>query len=90
MTLLDFIALALFAWYASYVLIKTSGPFDVFTRVRKITTMGGLLACQYCLIVWMALLGYVILVSPVAPIAYVSAAAGAGMLAHRWTGGDHV
>lgn len=90
MTPLDLLILALFAWYGSYVLIKTSGPFDVFARLRSITTIGGLLACIYCLAPWIALLGYLILFhTPLAPIVYVGAIAGGAMILHRYTGGDY-
>lgn len=88
MTPLDLILCALFAWYVSYVLIKTDGPFSLFARLRSLTTIGGLLTCQYCLIVWIALLGYVLLQTPFVPIVYVGAIAGLGMILHRYTGGD--
>ena len=87
---LDLLILALFAWYVSYVLVKTDGPFKLFARLRAVTTFGGLLECQYCLILWIALLGYVLISSPFVPIVSIGAGAGAGMLAHRYTGGDHL
>lgn len=92
MTPLDLILLALFAWYTSYVLIRTSGPFGLFARVRGVTTVGGLLECQYCLVVWMAALGYLVMGKPLVPemAVWIGAAAGLGMLGHRWTGGDHI
>lgn len=88
MTPLELILVALFAWYLSYVLIRTHGPFGVFARVRVITTAGGLLTCQWCLIVWIAALGYGLLMTALAPLVYIGAAAGLGMLGHRYTGGD--
>lgn len=91
MTPLDLISLSLFAWYTAYVLIKTGGPFRVFARLRGVTTFGGLLECLYCLSVWTALLGYLILYhTPFAPIVYVAAIAGLAMMGHRFTGGDHL
>ncbi len=92
MTPLDLIVLSAFAWYTAYVLINTSGPFGVFARLRSVMTVGGLLQCIWCLIVWLALVGYLLLGKPVEPqmIDSVGAAAGVGMLAHRYTGGDHV
>lgn len=92
MTPFDLILIALFAWYTSYILIRTSGPFSLFARVRSVTTIGGLLECIWCLIAWMALLAYLLLGKPLAPemIVHIGAAAGLGMLGHRWTGGDHV
>lgn len=92
MTPFELVVTGLFAWYVSYVLIRTSGPFKMFVRLRSVTTIGGLLECMYCLVVWIAALGYFILGKPAIPemIVYVVAAAGFGMILHRWTGGDHV
>ncbi len=91
MTSLDLISLSLFAWYTAYVLIKTDGPFKVFARLRGATTIGGLLLCVYCLSVWTALLGYLILYhTPFAPLVSVGAIAGGAMILHRFTGGDHL
>jgi hypothetical protein len=90
MTILDLLILALFAWYVSYVLIKTAGPFNLFARLRAVTTMGGLLTCQWCLILWVGLAAYLLYVyTPLREVVYVGAIAGAGMMGHRWTGGDH-
>lgn len=88
MTPLDLLVLALFAWYLAYVLIKTSGPFKIFERVRHVTTIGGVLECLWCLILWTAVLGYLLIHSPFAPMVYIGGAAGLGMIGHRYTGGD--
>lgn len=91
MTPLELLILVLFAWYVAYVLVKTSGPFKIFERLRAVTTIGGLLECIYCLILWTALVGYLILYhTPFAPIVYVGAIGGGGMILHRYTGGDHL
>jgi hypothetical protein len=91
MTLVNLLTLALFSWYVAYVLVKTSGPFNMFGRLRAATTLGGLLECVYCLVVWVAAVGYLLLyVTPFAPVVYIGAVAGAAMLAHRYTGGDHL
>lgn len=89
MTPLDLLVLSLFAWYVAYVLIKTSGPFKVFERLRRVTTFGGLLGCIWCLILWTSVLAYILLHSPFAPAVYIGAAAGLGMMGHRYTGGEH-
>jgi uncharacterized membrane protein HdeD (DUF308 family) len=89
MTLVNLLILALFAWYAAYVLVKTSGPFSVFARLRARTTLGGLLECVYCAALWTALAGYLLYVTPFAPVVYIGAVAGAAMILHRYTGGDH-
>lgn len=91
MTPFDLITIALFAWYTAYVLIKTSGPFGVFARVRSVTTVGGLLSCLWCLILWTSIAGYLLLGKPVEPqmIVPIGAAAGLGMLAHKYVGWDY-
>lgn len=89
MTLLELLILALFSWYVAYVLVKTSGPFKLFERLRAVTTFGGLLECVYCLVVWVAIAGYLLFyLTPLTPIVYIGAISGAAMLAHRYTGGD--
>jgi hypothetical protein len=87
-TALELLILALFTWRLAYLLVKESGPFNVMGRLRARTTIGGLLECVYCASVWTALLGYVLLSTPLVPIVYVCAASGLAMLAHRYTGGD--
>lgn len=88
MTPIDLLVLSLFAWYLAYVLIKTHGPFGVFARLRNVTTLGGLLTCIWCLILWTAALGYVLTQTPLIPLVYIGGAAGLGMIGHRYTGGD--
>lgn len=91
MTPLDLLVLSLFSWYAAYCLVKTDGPFKVFSRLRGVTTIGGLLLCVYCLVVWAALIGYLILYhTAFDPIVHVGAIAGGAMIMHRYTGGDHL
>jgi hypothetical protein len=90
MTPLNLLTLALFAWYVAYVLVKTSGPFKAFARLRAVTTLGGLLECIWCLVLWTALLGYILLDTPLVHVVYVGAIAGLAMIGHRYTGGDHI
>lgn len=86
MTPLDLLTLTLFTWYASYVLVKTDGPFNLFKKLRARVTFGGLLECIICLSVWIAALGYVLLQSPYAALAYIGAIAGGALWGHRYTG----
>ena len=85
MTPPDLLTLCLFTWYTSYVLVKTSGPFDIFAKLRARVTFGGLLECIICLSVWIAALGYVLLQSPYAMIVYIGAAAGGALWGHKYT-----
>lgn len=86
MDALNLLILALFAWRLAYMLVKEAGPFDIFTRLRAVTTLGDLLICVNCLSVWTALLGYVLLTTPLAPIVYVGAASGLALWGHKYTG----
>lgn len=88
MTSFELILLALFAWRVAYMLVKEEGPFQVFARLRALTTLGGLLTCIYCTSVWSALLGYLLISTPLAPVVYVLAVSGLALMAHRYTGGD--
>lgn len=91
MTPLDLLILALFAWYTAYVLVKTSGPFKVFERLRTLTRSFGVLECMYCTILWTAVIGYRLIFGfpmPTIAIVHIGAIAGLGMLGHRYTGGD--
>lgn len=55
MHLFDFTLIVLAAWRLAYMLVQESGPFKVFSRLRDLTTIGGLLECMYCCSVWTAL-----------------------------------
>lgn len=85
---LDLLSLALGAWFLSYCIVKTDGPKAVFVFLRA-HDFTKLTHCLYCLIFWVALTFYGLLTTPAAFVVYVCAAAGGGMLAYRYTGGDH-
>lgn len=87
---LDLLVLSLFAWYAAYCLVKTDGPFKVFSRLRGMTTLGGLLTCPWCLVVWIAMIGYIIYYhTPLQAIIYIGAVSGGAMFIHKHTGSDY-
>lgn len=87
--MLDLLLLSLASWYVTHVLVTTSGPREVFTRLRARYPLGGLLLCEYCLIIWVAIAWYIVMRSPAHDAIYPFAAAGAGMLLYRQTGGQH-
>ena len=89
MTPNDLLILALFTWRLAYLLVKESGPFNLMGRLRARTTIGGMLDCLYCCSIWAALIGYVLLSTPLVPIVYVGAASGLALLLHRYTGGEY-
>lgn len=87
MTWLRLVVLSLAVWRLSYMIAREHGAFGMFSKLRSITTLGGLLDCPKCLSVWMAFGLY--LLDPYTPhIANLFALSGLALLAHRYTGGD--
>lgn len=70
-------------WYVAYAVTSTHGPFGVFDRVRKVTTLGGLLECPVCLAPWVAL---ILLIAPYGIVIQALAIAGLAMLLHSASG----
>ena len=87
---LDLLMLALATFYASYVVVNTKGPFDVFLAAREKLPHGGLLTCIYCVALWIGLLLYCLTFTRLAPVVTVLAGVGGAMFIYRWTGGSHV
>ena len=79
----DLLIIALATWYIAYAVTSTHGPFNVFERARKVTTLGGLLTCPVCLAFWAAL---VLLLVPMGIVVQALAVAGAAMLLHGVAG----
>lgn len=81
--MLDLLIVAFASWYLAYAVTSTHGPFNVFERIRKVTTLGGLLTCPICLAFWAAL---VLLIAPMGVVTQALACAGAAMILHGWSG----
>lgn len=81
--MLDLLIVVFASWYVAYTVTSTHGPFMVFERIRKVTTLGGLLTCPVCLAFWAAL---VLLIAPMGIVTQALAAAGAAMILHGWSG----
>lgn len=81
--MLDLLIVAFASWYLAYAVTSTHGPFNVFERIRKVTTLGGLLTCPICLAFWAAL---VLLIAPMGIVTQALAAAGFAMILHSWSG----
>ena len=79
----DVLLIALATWYIAYAVTSTHGPFSVFDRIRKVTTIGGLLTCPVRLAFWAAL---VLLLVPMGIVVQALAVAGAAMLLHGFAG----
>lgn len=74
----------------AYLLTREDAPFKLMARLRAKTTLGGLLSCPQCAAFWCAILCYVLINTPFAPIVYVFAIRGGMQFLYRYTGGDHV
>ena len=91
----DLLTLSLAIWYSAYVMVKLSGPFNVFGWLRlkldstKEGSAGELINCIYCTSWWVAVVWLVIWYTPLQPLAYPFALAGAALLLRRHTGGFH-
>lgn len=85
---LDILLWFLSTFYLSHAITNTSGPFQAFSWARTHIPHGGLLSCIVCIAPYIAallLLSYQF----TSIIIYICAAAGASVLAYRWTGGAH-
>lgn len=93
MTPIDFIIIALATLYLAHAVVNTHGPFHAFERLRNWrggTWHGGLLSCTTCAAVWLALLMYALLTTPLAPVVYICAAAGGAVAITAYSGVAHL
>lgn len=79
----DLLIVVFAAWYVSYAVSSTHGPFAIFERIRNVTTIGGLLTCPVCLSFWAAL---ILLLLPMGVVTMALGAAGLAMILHGWSG----
>lgn len=87
---IDLLILSLATFSMAYLLVREDAPFKIMARIRARTTVGGLLSCIHCSAFWCAILCYVLLSTPFAPIVYVFAVRGGMQVMWRYTGGDMV
>ena len=83
----DFLLVSLASWYLAYVIAQLDGPFAVFTWLKA---KGKLFTCIYCLAIWIAVIWYLVYLSPARALVYPFALAGGALVIHRWSGGFHV
>jgi hypothetical protein len=78
-------------WRLTALIAYESGPFGMFTGLRRLlvkTGLGNLAACFYCLSVWMSLLALLVFpLSPATPLV-VLGVAGAVAIIERALSGD--
>ena len=89
----DLIIIALATLYLAHAFVNTHGPFHAFERLRNWRDgrwHGGLLSCTTCAAIWIAALMYVLLPTPLAPVVYISAAAGGAVALTAYSGVAHL
>lgn len=89
LSLLDLLILALATWRLAYLLVRETGPFGLFTRLRARTTLGGVLNCTYCMSIWTAALMAALWLTPLQPIVWALAVSGAALMLASYTGVNH-
>ena len=90
---LDLLILSLATWRMARLLTQEAGPFALIARLRaRVSGDNGeaLMTCIYCMSVWAAAGAFALWHFEVPYILEVSAIAGAAMLLHRHTGGNHL
>lgn len=87
---IDLLILSLATFSMAYLLVKEDAPFKLMARLRAVSTFGGALSCIMCAAFWCAILCYVLLSTPLAPLVYVFAIRGGMQVMYRYTGGEHV
>lgn len=86
MNLTDWLYYAAAAWFLTYAVTKTHGPFGVFEGLRRWLPLGGLTSCIICLMVWVALALRLLGASVVVD---ACAIAGVALWLHSFTGWRH-
>lgn len=76
MPLPDLLILALASTYWAFVIPRKAGPYRLFERLRERTTLGGLLLCPPCLVLWVAVVFWLLWQTDASPLVLISAIAG--------------
>lgn len=82
----DWLVIALGAWYVAYMMTSTYGPFDLFIRIRRRISLGGLTQCIVCLVVWAAAVLLVLYATSLRPVVIAFSLAGGALMLASWTG----
>lgn len=80
---MDFLILTGATWYLAYALTSTEGAFKMFSRLRAVTTFGGMLDCIVCTSFWIGIIAALLLNYP---LIWGIGAAGFACLLHSYTG----
>lgn len=83
---LDLFIIAAASWRLAYMLVNEAGPFQMFARLRRWSTFGGLLECIYCTSVWTAAIVWLIYLTIFRPVTFILAASMIGLAVSSYTG----
>lgn len=86
---LDLLILALACWRLAYLLTREAAPFNVMTRIRARTTLGGMLDCLMCASVWAAALVLLLWYTALQPLVWIAAISGAALMLASFSGANH-
>lgn len=89
LTATDLLIIALATWRLSYFITSEIGPFGVAAWVRKVAPLGGLTTCLKCASFWTALACFLLWLTPLQPLVWVLAAAGAALMLASYSGVSH-
>ncbi len=93
MTPVDLLILSLATWRAARLLTQEAGPFALIAKFRGRVSGDNdeaLMTCIYCMSIWAAAAAFALWRFDVPYVLEVGAIAGAAMLLHRHTGGNHL
>ena len=87
-TWLDLAVLVFASWSLANMISREKGPWNIFERFRAWMPLGGLTACVYCSIRWIAI--FLLILHLIAPIViWALAISGAALMLRSYTGVGH-
>lgn len=94
MTPFDLLIIVLATYSLAWFATRESGPFGIATKLRSVTTLGGLLDCWKCAAFWAGLLMLLCwYLEPLQPVGYwwavLWAVRGGAVMLASWTGANH-
>lgn len=88
LTWLDLVLLAFASWSLASMISNENGPWHMFERFRTAYPLGGLTACVYCTMRWVALFLFVIHLF-IPAVTWILAISGAALMLRSYTGVGH-
>ena len=88
-TFLELLVFGIATWRLSYMLVRESGPRQIFTHLRDSTRTWKLFDCLYCVSMWVAPLVYIALTGPLAPLVWIVAGSGLAIMLGSFTSANY-